>query len=405
MPSVVRHRLVRLYLIGQSCSGLGDSALWLALAIWVKTLTGSSADAGLVMFFFSAAALAGPLLGAFVDRARRARLLIGANVVGAVVVLPLLLVHGAGQVWLVYVVMLAYGLVNKIISSAQSALIATLLPAEVLAQANGILRSTREALRIAAPLLGAGLFVALGAPAVIILDALTFLAAAGFLLRMRVREDRAAPSGESLRVEVREGVRYVADHRTLRWLTIGFGVAALAYGYTESGIFAAVGDGLHRGPAFVGVTGTVQGVASVLIGPFAGRVNKLLGELRLVRFGLAGYAVSLLILTVPALPAVLLAMVVAGACLPLAGVGLITCLQVATPQRLQGRVFSATDLVVSVPLAASIALGTALLTPLGYRWLFVVGAAVLTTGAVITRCSGAARATAPPVPTPVTQEC
>ncbi|TDP89883.1 MFS transporter [Labedaea rhizosphaerae] len=393
MTSVLRDRVVRLYLIGQSLSSLGDSALWLALAIWVKTLTGSSASAGLVMFFFSAAALAGPVLGAVVDRVRRARLLVIANVLGAAVVLPLLFVHDASQVWLVYVAMFAYGLVNKLIGSAQSALIADLLPADRLAEVNGLLRSTREALRIAAPLMGAGLFVWLGAPAVIALDALTFLTAVVFLLRMGVREERPTPSGHSFGAEIAQGARFVLGHRMLRWLVLGFGVAAFAYGYTESGIFSAVGDGLHLGPAFVGITGTVQGAAAVLVGPFAGKLNQRLGELRLVRLGLGGYAVSLLLLTVPSLPVVLAAMAVAGVSLPLAGVGLLTCVQVSTPKRLQGRVFSATDLVVSVPLAMSVAIGTGLLTLVGYQVLFVIGALVLVVGAAMTLATGANRST------------
>ncbi|HEY1570245.1 MAG TPA: MFS transporter [Pseudonocardiaceae bacterium] len=406
VASVLRDRVVRLCLVGQSLSSLGDSALWLALAIWVKTLTGSSAQAGLVMFFFSAAALAAPVLGAVVDRVRRSRVLVVANLVGAAVVLPLLLVHSASGVWLVYVVMVAYGGVNKIIGSAQSALVADILPADRLAEVNGLLRSTREALRIAAPLIGSGLFVWLGAPAVIVLDMLTFLGAVVFLLRMGIHERRPQPSGRSLRAEITEGIGFVLDHRMLRWLVVGFGVATLAFGYTESGIFSAVGDGLGLGPAFVGVTGAVQGAAAVLVGPFAGRLNRRFGEMRLVRYGLVGYAVSLLMLAVPSLPVVLAAMAVAGVCIPLAGVGLMTCVQVSTPKRLQGRVFSATDLVVSVPMAISVAISTGLINLLGYRVLFVLGAVILTIGAMLTLRSGANRSTAAPVtaepiPTPV----
>lgn len=406
MTSVLRDRVVRLYLIGQSLSSLGDSALWLALAIWVKTLTGSSTDAGLVMFFFSAAALAGPVLGTVVDRVRRSRVLVVANVVGALVVLPLLLVDGPDDVWLIYLVMFAYGLVNKIIGSAQSALIADLLPGDRLAEVNGLMRSTREALRIAAPLIGAGTFVWLGAQAVIVLDALTFLGAVVFLLRMRVQEARPERSGRSLPAEIAEGGRYLLGHRMLRWLVLGFGVAALAYGFSESGIFSAVDDGLHLGPAFVGITGMVQGAAAVLIGPFAGRLNRVLGEMRLVRLGLAGYAVSLLMLAVPSLPVLLASMVVAGVSLPLAGVGLMTCLQISTPKHLQGRVFSAADLAVSAPLALSVAVGSGVLTAVGYQLLFVVGAVVLVAGAALTLGARAVRPTPPvavaPVPVAVT---
>ena len=48
MRRLLAHRDARLFLVGQSLSLLGDTALWLALGLWVKELTGSSSAAGLV---------------------------------------------------------------------------------------------------------------------------------------------------------------------------------------------------------------------------------------------------------------------------------------------------------------------------------------------------------------------
>jgi hypothetical protein len=46
MRRLLAHRDARIYTAGQSLSVIGDSALWLAMAIWVKILTGSNSDAG-----------------------------------------------------------------------------------------------------------------------------------------------------------------------------------------------------------------------------------------------------------------------------------------------------------------------------------------------------------------------
>jgi MFS family permease len=73
---------------------IGNSALSLVAGIWVKSLTGSSAEAGLVSVCIYAPSLAGPLAGVLADRARRRRLLLALNVVSAVILLPLLAVHG-----------------------------------------------------------------------------------------------------------------------------------------------------------------------------------------------------------------------------------------------------------------------------------------------------------------------
>jgi hypothetical protein len=57
---LLRSRNARIYLLGDVISTLGDSALWLAMAIWVKELTSSSAWAGLVFFFFALGNLTSP---------------------------------------------------------------------------------------------------------------------------------------------------------------------------------------------------------------------------------------------------------------------------------------------------------------------------------------------------------
>ena len=43
MRRVLARRDMRLYVVGQTLSLFGDTALWLALAVWAKSLTGSSA--------------------------------------------------------------------------------------------------------------------------------------------------------------------------------------------------------------------------------------------------------------------------------------------------------------------------------------------------------------------------
>jgi hypothetical protein len=55
-------------------------------------------------------------------------------------------------------------------------------------------------------------------------------------------------------------------------------------------------------------------------------------------------------------------------------VGLMTALQVRTPLRLQGRVASAADVLISTPQTVSIALGAALVAVVDYRLLVVVEA-------------------------------
>jgi len=52
MRRLLSHRDARVYIAGQGLSVIGDSALWLAMGIWVKMLTGSNSAAGLTFFPF-----------------------------------------------------------------------------------------------------------------------------------------------------------------------------------------------------------------------------------------------------------------------------------------------------------------------------------------------------------------
>lgn len=154
MRELFTDRRMLLYLTGQLFTMLGDTMLFLAMGIWVKTLTGSSAAAGLTVFFIVAPAPLAPLVGLLVDRVRRRRLLSVINLVLAVAVLPLLLVHDARHVWVVYSVMAAYGTGRLVVSSGQAALLPALVPEHLLGHANSALSLIGNGLRLIAPLPG-----------------------------------------------------------------------------------------------------------------------------------------------------------------------------------------------------------------------------------------------------------
>jgi hypothetical protein len=75
--------------------------------------------------------------------------------------------------------------------------------------------------------------------------------------------------------------------------------------------------------------------------------------------------------------------VVFGLALPPLLVGAYTLLQLRTPGDLQGRAFSAFDLIASLPQTMSIALGAVLITVLGYRGELTIIAIVVSVAALI----------------------
>jgi MFS family permease len=383
MRDLARSRDARVYLIGQSFSMFGDTAMFLALGIWVKELTHSNADAGLTFLFFPLASLFAPFAGMVVDRVRRRPTLIVVNFVSAALVMLLLFVHSASQVWIVYLTMFLYAFAGNFISSAQSAFLTTLLPAEQLGDANGFLRTAREGFRLIAPLVGAGLFVIVGGHWIAVLDSATFVIAGFTVLALHVREQTPHRSPQRFRTEISAGFRHVARTPILRRMAISLAVALSVVGFLETAIFAITSNELHRSPSFIGVLMAVQGVGALIGGPLSAPAMRRTGERWLCGIGLIGIVIGSLLLEGGSLVFVLMGGVAFGMALPPLLVGAYTLLQLRTPDELQGRAFSAFDLIASLPQTMSIGLGAILVTVLGYQGELNIIAVVVSIAAVI----------------------
>src|SRR5262245_44373681 len=252
MRKVLRRRDFRLFFAGMSASICGDSIMLLALAIWVKTLTGSSGLAGATIFAVVAPTIAAPVFGVMVDRFRRRPFLIVANLLSALAMLPLLLVRDADDVWIIYLVAVLYGVSFITISAATSALIKEMIPEELLAEANGALQTVRQGLRLIGPLAGATLYAVVGGWAIAVINAATFVVAAAAIAAMRSRSPKPTRTESHWFGEAMAGIRFLLASPALLRVTLGGAGAVLVLGMSESAIFAYNDEGLHRAPTFVG---------------------------------------------------------------------------------------------------------------------------------------------------------
>jgi MFS family permease len=381
MRRLLADRDARFYLGGQTLSTIGDNALWLAMGILVKILTGSSAAAGLVMFALTAGLLLAPVTGLLADRLRRRPLLIAANLAAAALVCVLLAVHGPAQVWLIYPVMFGYGALNGLITSAQTALLAVMLPADLLGEANSVLQMAAMGLRVISPLLGAGLLAWAGPRPVVLLDAGTFVLAAGAVAALRMREPAPVPTGAHWRSEATAGIRYIRHTPILRRLLISGVIALLVFGFFETVAFSVVSQGLHRAPTFLGVLEAVMGVGALGGGMLAAPIMRRTSERALMAVALLIVAVSCLLLISPWLAVVTAAIGLLGLAIVWVNVGAITLIQRRTPTALLGRVDAAITVAMTVPQTISIALGAALVAVVDYRLLLAAMAVVIVVAA------------------------
>jgi MFS family permease len=370
----------RLLVAGQTLSAFGDWAMFIVMAVWMKTLTGSSARAGLVFLVLGLGAFAAPLGGLLADRVRRRPLMIACDCVLGASVLLLLLVHDRSSAWLIYLVALLYGAVGMAFYPAQTALLRVMLPEDLLADANGALSTMRQGLRIVAPLAGAGLYAAFGGGLVAVLDAATFGASAFLMSRMRVAEERPEPPEHHFLREVTAGVEHVWRTLPLRQITVGVAVALLVTGFTETLIFSVIQHLGHK-PSFFGVLATLQGIGSIAGGLTAATVLRRFGDVRTVGLGIALFGLCGILLAVPSLVVVTIGFVVAGLGVVWAIVAFNTSIQTRTPLVIQGRVDAACEVSLSLAQTVSIGTGAALSTLVDYRLLLVAMAAVVAVSA------------------------
>jgi len=398
MRALLRRRPFRLLWLGQTLSAFGDYAMFLAIGIWAKTLTGSNAAAGLTVLPFAVPSLFGPALGVIADRFPRRQVMIVTDLFAGLSLLALFGVHDRSDLWLLYAVAFAYGTAVTIYQGARSGLLVGMLPEDELGDANGMLHASNQAMRLAAPLAGAALFAIFGGRAVAALDAATFGLSAALLGAVHTADIERRSDAVHLWAEIREGAAHIWGTLDLRRLTIGVGLLTLMLGMSEVGIYAVIDQGLHRPPAFLGVISAVQGVGSIGAGIGAGWLIRKVGGLWSIAAASLAASVAIGLFGLAVLPLVFVGALAGGTANTFFQVGYATVMQTRTPLELQGRVMTAVEAVVTLPFLCSIGVGAALISQISFRVIYgteAVGLALLAGYfAAVARRSGAGQANA-----------
>ncbi|HEY3562130.1 MAG TPA: MFS transporter, partial [Kribbella sp.] len=152
---LARQRDYRLMLSAGLISLVGDWLLRTGLAFQVYVLTGSTlASGGLLLASFLPAVLLGSLAGVFVDRWNQRTTMIVTNVLNAVVLLPLIAVHDASTLWIVYGVVLAQSCLQQFFTPAEQSLVPLLVHPDQLVTANALNSQIRDLARLVGAALG-----------------------------------------------------------------------------------------------------------------------------------------------------------------------------------------------------------------------------------------------------------
>ncbi len=382
---VLHDRNMRILLVGQTLNMFGNTAMTIVLAIWVKDLTHSNGEAGLIFLLNSISSFFAPLTGLFVDRFPRRAILLWTDVVCGVIIATLVFVHHSSQVWLIYLITFLYGISGQIYRASRSGLIHSMVKPENLGDAQGLFGSLAQGMRIIGPLAGAAAYTAFGGGTVAIADTVTFFISALSYVLLRgvadlkpVKEPgEAKPRGEFLR-EVSLGIRHVFANPVIRRVVLAVAIAFIGAGMIDVAIFALVDSGLHRTTEVIGVIGSVQGFGSVIAGLVVGKLIRRVGEYATIAIGLLLNGAGLALCATASFPGVLVGVALIGIGLPMILVGEITLLQRRTPNDMQGRVLTASDAVIDIPFALAIGVGAIIINAVGFRAIYIATAIAFT---------------------------
>lgn len=352
---------------GQVVSALGTSMSVLVFPLIGYAITGSVVQAGLA----TTAVLLGEAVarlpaGALVDRWARGRVLLLANLAGAVLYGSLAGATLAHHLTLAHLIAAGFlgGVADSFFAPASSAAVRTVVPREQLPIAYSQLQARQHAADLVGPPLGGALYsVARGLP--FLVDAVTYTVSALAITWLRTLP---APDGGTARLsvfgDVAEGLRFVWGQPVIRAILVWGAMINFSITFVMVTVMLRlVRAGVH--PAAIGLVDAIAAGAGLL--------GALLAPLiiRRARTGLTTVATGLM-LAVVVVPmawttnvAVIGGLLAAGVfLLPANNAGIGAYLVSVTPDRLQGRVNSAGGFIANgvqpvAPLLAGVLVGTA----------------------------------------------
>lgn len=263
-----RYRNFRIFFIGQGISLIGTWMQAIAMSWLVYRLTSSVFLLGLVgfssqipMFIF------GPFAGVMVDRFNRHRILILTQTLSMVLalILAVLTLSGAVNVWQVILLGFILGLVNSLdIPARQSFVIDMVERKDNLANAISLNSLTFNSARLIGPSIAGIVIMFAGEGVCFLINALSFLAVIAALMMMKVERRKTEVVKRDILADLKEGFKYAYDFLPIRYILMYIGMISLAgMSYVVlMPVFAR--DILHGGPGTFGFLMASAGTGAIV---------------------------------------------------------------------------------------------------------------------------------------------
>jgi MFS family permease len=374
--------------LGQLVSNFGDTLHYIALVVLVFQLTGQGvAVAALVAAEILPVLVLGPVAGVIIDRFSRKAVLIGADLVRAVLVFSLIWPQGA---WHAYLVAAGLAAGNTFFNPTVQAVIPTITTDEQRLAANSVAWSTGRLVQILASAVAGGLIAFLGTRVAFGLNAVTFLVSALLIARLHIPAHAGQLAEQMKRglrrffTDARSGLAFARGDSFVSRLLLVQALASFATGATGAMLVVLAEEHLQLPPAgFAWLIGAIG--AGALVGPLI--PNVLATDYRDARWLFVPYVIrgigDVLLAIVASLPAALGILFVYGLNTSTGMVVFSSTVQGVVPDRVRGRVFTLLDVTWNTMRLLSLAVGGLVVNVFGIRLLFWAGGTLLALAGIL----------------------
>lgn len=383
-------------LAAQLVSNIGD---WLSV-LALLTLVGLKWNAtpweitGVTLCMLLPTLLGGPLAGLVADRMERKKLMILSDIVRVFLVVGMIF---AGQLWQMYLLLIAKGAFDTLFSPAKSGKIKEIIPHDQLDQAVAYSSIIEQGTKILGPALGGMLTAFFGIKACFVIDAGSFLVSAILLLGVPARGRKGAIEREEEQAKgasepkesfwqgISEGLSVIA-----RLPVIAYGLAALTAGMLVLQIADSQSIVLFRD--LPGVPQNLLGICIALSGAGTLVSAVLVSPLKrlspLAKMGMGGVLVGLVFAGAGVLaqqgPYNMLGYFLMGCIFFCAGIGAGMTfipfqveLQRQTPERFTGRVFGTVSSLTSTAALIGPVIGGFFVSSFGASSAFMIAGVLM----------------------------
>lgn len=330
--------------------------------------------------------------GAWVDRLRRRPIMIIGDLGRAVMLASIPVVYAINNdaltIWQLYVVGFVVGTLTVFFDVANQSYLPSIVERDELVEGNSKLQISQSAAQIAGPGIAGYLVGLVTAPFAILLDSLSFVVSAFFVFLIRRPEppvahhlDETGKAKASLVTEVREGLRFVLGHPSLRAISAGTATSNLfsSMAFAVYILYAVSASGLGLSAEVIGIVFAVGNIGTLAGALLAKRIAKWFGlGVAIVGSLFIGSFFAVLIAIAPpgnaAVPFLVAGGIVGGIGQMVYNINQVSYRQAICPPRMQGRMNATVRFLVWGTMPIGSIIGGVLASNIGLHETIWIGA-------------------------------